>query len=90
MECLKLRGFSEKWCSWIHQILAGGTVCVKVNDQLGQYFVGHKGVRQRDPLSPLLFNFVVDCLTKMVKKAQSNGLITSLADNLVQHGVAIL
>jgi hypothetical protein len=26
----------------------------------------------------------------MVKKAQSNGLITSLADNLVQHGVAIL
>jgi hypothetical protein len=59
MECLKLRGFSEKWCSWIHQILVGGSVCVKVNDQLGQYFVGHKGVRQGDPLSPLLLKSIL-------------------------------
>jgi hypothetical protein len=61
-----------------------------MNDQLGSYFVSHKGVRQGDPLSPLLFNFVADYLTKMVKKAQSNGLIKGLADNLVPNGVAIL
>jgi hypothetical protein len=47
-------------------------------------------VKQGDPLSPLLFNFVADSLTKMVKMAQSNGLITGLADNLIPHGVAIL
>jgi hypothetical protein len=43
-----------------------------------------------DPLSPILFNLVVDCLTRMVRKAQNNGLITSLADNLIPKGVAIL
>jgi hypothetical protein len=90
LECLKLRGFNDKWCGWIHQILVGGTVCVKMNDQLGSYFVSHKGVRQGDPLSPLLFNFVADCLTKMVKKAQCNGLIKGLVDNLILNGVAIL
>jgi hypothetical protein len=90
LECLKLRGFNDKWCGWIHQILVGGTVCVKMNDQLGSYFVSHKGARQGHPLSPLLFNFVADCLTKMVKKAQCNGLIKGLVDNLILNGVAIL
>jgi mannosylglycoprotein endo-beta-mannosidase len=89
MECLSMRGFHGKSRSWIHQILAGGTLYVKVNDQLGPYFVSHKGVRQGDPLSPL-FNFVIDSLIKMVKMAQSNGLITSLVGNLIPHGVAIL
>jgi hypothetical protein len=43
-----------------------------------------------DPLSPILFNLVADCLTRMVRKAQNNGLITGLADNLIPKGVAIL
>jgi hypothetical protein len=33
---------------------------------------------------------MANCLTKMVKKAQSNQLITSLASNLIPNGVAIL
>ena len=24
IDCLKLRGFSERWCSWIHQVVTGG------------------------------------------------------------------
>lgn len=61
-----------------------------MNNQLGTYFVSHKGVRQGDPLSPILFNFAADCLTRMVLKAQSNNLITGLAANLIPNGVAIL
>jgi len=47
-------------------------------------------VRQGDPLSPILFNFVADCLARMVRKAQRNDLICGLADNLIDKGVAIL
>jgi hypothetical protein len=80
-ECLKVRGFGETWCSWIKQVVSGGTVSVKVNDQIGPYFVSHKGARQGDPLSPILFNFVADYLTRMVRHAQQNGLITVLVAN---------
>jgi hypothetical protein len=52
--------------------------------------VTHKGVRQGDPLSPVLFNFVADCLAKMVRQAQRNGLLCGLADNLITTGVVIL
>jgi hypothetical protein len=47
-------------------------------------------VRQGDPLSPMLLNFVADCLTRMVLKAQQNSLIPGLIKNLIPMGVAIL
>lgn len=43
-----------------------------------------------DPLSPILFNFVADCLTRMVLKAQDNGLITGLINRIIPNGVAIM
>jgi len=58
-ESLKIRGFDRKWCKWIIEVVTGGTVSVKLNDQTSPYFTSHKGVRQGDPLSPMLFNLVV-------------------------------
>jgi hypothetical protein len=43
-DCLKLWGFSEVWISWIRAVVTGGTVCVKMNNEEGPYFVSHKGV----------------------------------------------
>ena len=86
----KQRGFCDKWCDWIKQVVSGGTVSVKLNNLFGPYFVSHKGVRQGDPLSPILFNFVDDCLTRMINRAQHNGLMTGLASNLIDGGVAVL
>ena len=63
---------------------------MKINDQTGPYFTSHKGVRQGDPLSPLLFNLVADCLTRLVRQAQENNMITGLASHLITNGVAIL
>ena len=71
-------------------MVSGGTVSIKVNDLVGPYFVSHRGVSQGDPLSPILFNFVADYLTRLVRQAQRIGLITGLASNLIHHGVAIL
>ena len=42
---LVMRNFSPKWCGWIKQVVMGGTVCVKINNVMGPYFVSHKGVR---------------------------------------------
>jgi hypothetical protein len=88
--CLKARGFSETWCKWIQQVVAGGTVSVKLNSLIGPYIKSHKGVRQCDPLSPILFNFVADCQTRMILQAQINDLIVGLVEHIISHGVAIL
>jgi hypothetical protein len=63
---------------------------VKLNEHIGPYFYSFKGVRQGDSLSPTLFNFVVDILTRMIIRAQENNLITGLISRLIPKGVAVL
>lgn len=42
------------------KLVGGGRVTIKVNDKIGHYFPTYGGVRQGDPLSPLLFDIIVD------------------------------
>jgi hypothetical protein len=50
-----MKGFFSKWCQWIEKIVSGGSVSVKVNDESGHFFQTRKGLRQGDPLSPVLW-----------------------------------
>jgi hypothetical protein len=36
-QAMCMKGFSPKWCAWIHNIVSGGHVGVKVNDDLGPF-----------------------------------------------------
>jgi hypothetical protein len=47
-------------------------------------------VRQGDPLSPLLFNFVPDVLTKMIDKASKNILVSGLLGQFRPGGILAL
>jgi len=58
IQTLRLKGFSNKWIDWIKSFISGGSVAINVNDQVGPYFQTKKGLRQGDPLSPILFNLV--------------------------------
>ncbi len=37
------------WFKWIDQIVSGGSVAVKVNDEIGHFFLTKKGFRQGIP-----------------------------------------
>jgi hypothetical protein len=81
---------NKNWMIWIKKTVAGGTLCVKVNDKVGAYFGSHKAVRPGDPFNPFLFNMVDNSLAKMVSVAQQNDLLLGLANNIIQKGVAML
>ena len=67
-----------------------GSVGIKVNDDIGHYFQTHKGLRQGDPMSPILFNIVVDMLTILIGRAKENGQVGGLVPHLVDGGLSIL
>jgi hypothetical protein len=85
-----MKGFSDKWCSWINAFIRGGHVAIKTNDQLGQFFQMKKGLRQGDPLSPLLFNIVVDMLAILTNRAKQVGQLSGLVPQLVDGVLSIL
>jgi len=89
IHCLAARGFCPTWCEWIRKVVSGGTVSVKLNNLLGPYMKSHKGVRQGDPLSSILFNFMADGISRMIHKAQGNRLFCGLADHIIENGIAI-
>ena len=67
-----------------------GSVGVKVNGVDSDLVVTNKGLRQGDPISPLLLNIVVDVLTRMLIKAASHNLIKGLCSDLIPGGVICL
>jgi len=89
-QTLRMKGFSQKWCSWVKQFTQGGNVNIKVNDQLGSYFQTKKGLRQGDPMSPILFNIVVDMLAILIARAKEACQVEGVLPHLVQDGLSIL
>ena len=67
-----------------------GSVGIKVNDDIGHYFQTHKGPRQEDSMSPLLFNIVADMLAVIIGRAKQHGHVEGLVPHLVDGGVSIL
>jgi hypothetical protein len=89
-QVLRMKGFNSKWCNWIDNFVTRGTVGIKVNDDIGHYFRTYKGLRQGDPLSPILFNLIADMLAILIARAKEDGQVDGLIPHLVDGGVSIL
>lgn len=55
-------GFGTKWVNWMHNFISSAALAILVNGSPTAFFDMHKGLRQGDLLSPLLFNICVNGL----------------------------
>jgi hypothetical protein len=85
-----MKGFSSKWISWINSFVTGGSVAVDVHDEIAHFFQTRKGLRQGDPISPLLFNLVTDMLAILIARAKEDEQIAGVVPHLVDDGLSIL
>jgi hypothetical protein len=89
-QTLRMKGFSPEWRALINNFVSGGSVAIRVNDDIGRYFQTRKGLRQGDPLSPMLFNIVADMLAILIERAKADGQIEGVIPYLVDGGLSIL
>jgi hypothetical protein len=68
-----MKDFSLDWCALINNFMSGASLAIRVNDDTDRYFHTTKGLRQGDPLSPMLFNIVTNMLAILIERAKVDG-----------------
>ncbi|XP_039146809.1 uncharacterized protein LOC120284053 [Dioscorea cayenensis subsp. rotundata] len=80
LELLEARGFGPRWRHWIANLLFTSKASILINGSPEGYVRYQRGLRQGDPLSPLLFVLVADVLSVMFNHA---------LDSHILHGVPL-
>lgn len=88
-EVMRKKGFGLKWCTWILILLRTANTRVIVNGVPGRSFIHAKGLRQGDPVSPLLFVIAMDVLSRIMIKAESLGVVSSFTGITAHQSVSI-
>ncbi|XP_073107236.1 uncharacterized protein [Elaeis guineensis] len=78
---LKARGFSDKWCKWVDCTLTTNKVALILNGNPSKWIKTKQGLKQGDPLSPILFILVTDILNQILKLSAKNGLIAGMGSS---------
>uniref|UniRef100_A0A2N9EHP5 Reverse transcriptase domain-containing protein n=1 Tax=Fagus sylvatica TaxID=28930 RepID=A0A2N9EHP5_FAGSY len=86
---LRRCGFPEKWRKWIYFCISSVRFSVLVNGSPCGFFKSSRGIRQGDPLSPMLFIIIMEGLSRMIDKAIGAGMAARVnlgKSELVQVG----
>ncbi|CAI9757208.1 unnamed protein product [Fraxinus pennsylvanica] len=73
LDVLKAFGFADTWVTLIKNAISSPRYSVKINGVLARFFTPSRGLRQGDPLSPLLFILREETLSRGLTKLLEDG-----------------
>ncbi|PNY03410.1 ribonuclease H [Trifolium pratense] len=75
LKVLEQFGFNTVFCNWIESILSSAHMSISINGAQKGYFKCLRGVRQGDPLSPILFCLAEEVLSRGISNLVQEGKI---------------
>ena len=76
---MRRMGFGERWTAWIRHCISSASFAVLINGSPSHFFSASRGLRQGDPISPLLFLLVMEVFSRMLQAATSTGLLSGFS-----------
>ncbi|XP_026416790.1 uncharacterized protein LOC113312247 [Papaver somniferum] len=77
-------GFSSSWCNWILTLLQSTKISILINSGPCGFFSVRRGLKQGDPLSPLLFVLMEDVLSRNITQLVESGKLTPM---VIRRGI---
>lgn len=82
-------GFGETWFWPCVERYATSSTLIILNGIPEEYITHRHGLRQGDPLSPMLFIFVMDILNLFISQATMDGHLQLLSSRSIQHQLSL-
>jgi len=89
LEVLQFIGFPRRWREWIAILLSTASTKVLLNGRPGRRIAHARGLRQGDPISPMLFVIVMEVLNSLIRAADQHMMLTPLPGTAIAHRASL-
>lgn len=89
LRVLEAMGFGRRWRDWIASLTSSASTRILLNGEPGRTIHNARGVRQGDPLSPMLFILMMEVLHPLISKAAHEGILSLPASPAIHHQCSV-
>jgi hypothetical protein len=89
IEVMRKMGFGHIWWDMISRLLTTSSTQILLNGVPGDFIAHQRGLRQGDPLSPMLFILILDVLALLVQRASEEGHLQPLSVKQLKHRISM-